>query len=148
MKTNVVTPDVALNSDADARAKFTDCDGIKRRAEPLARWGISFASRGNRPLTAKPRPRGAGEPARRARNQVLGCAVVVSFGSGMGVPPMIGHGQDGRATANDTTTGLCRRLDVSTFVERCHMLRAPAMIRAKTIRSPRSMRDEIKSHRG
>ena len=30
--------------------------------------------------------------------------VVVSFGSGTGVPPGNGHGQDGRATANDTTT--------------------------------------------
>jgi hypothetical protein len=31
--------------------------------------------------------------------------VVVSFGSGTGVPPVKGHGQDGRATAYDTTTG-------------------------------------------
>ena len=30
--------------------------------------------------------------------------VVVSFGGGTGVPPVIRHGQDGRATANDTTT--------------------------------------------
>jgi membrane dipeptidase len=30
--------------------------------------------------------------------------VGVSFGSGTGVPPVNGHGQDGRATANDTTT--------------------------------------------
>ncbi len=30
--------------------------------------------------------------------------VVVSFGSGTGVPPVNGHGQDGRATANDTIT--------------------------------------------
>ena len=29
---------------------------------------------------------------------------VVSFGSATGVPPVNGHGQDGRATANDTTT--------------------------------------------
>ena len=29
---------------------------------------------------------------------------VVSFGSGTGVPPVNGHGQDGRATADDTTT--------------------------------------------
>ena len=32
--------------------------------------------------------------------------VVVSFGSGTGVPPVNGHGQDGRATANDTTAYL------------------------------------------
>jgi hypothetical protein len=30
--------------------------------------------------------------------------VVVSLGSGAGVPPVNGHGQDGRATANDTAT--------------------------------------------
>ena len=30
--------------------------------------------------------------------------VVVSFGSATGVPPVNGHGQDGRATPNDTTT--------------------------------------------
>jgi len=29
---------------------------------------------------------------------------VVSFGSATGVPPVNGHGQDGRATPNDTTT--------------------------------------------
>ena len=29
---------------------------------------------------------------------------MVPFGSGTGVPPVNGHGQDGRATANDTTT--------------------------------------------
>ena len=34
-----------------------------------------------------------------------GRRVVVSFGSAPDVPPVNGHGQDGRATANDTTTG-------------------------------------------
>jgi REP-associated tyrosine transposase len=32
------------------------------------------------------------------------CPVVVSWGSGTGVPPVNGHGQDGRATAKDTPT--------------------------------------------
>jgi hypothetical protein len=31
-------------------------------------------------------------------------SVVVSFRSATGVPPVNGHGQDGRGTANDTTT--------------------------------------------
>ena len=35
---------------------------------------------------------------------------VVSFGSGTGVPPVDGHGQDGRATANDTTTRVTKGL--------------------------------------
>ena len=30
---------------------------------------------------------------------------MVSFGSATGVPPVNGHGQDGSATPNDTTTG-------------------------------------------
>lgn len=30
---------------------------------------------------------------------------MVSFGSARGVPPVNDHGHDGRATANDTTTG-------------------------------------------
>ena len=38
------------------------------------------------------------------RGQRIQARVVVSFESGTGVPPVNGHGQDGRATPNDTTT--------------------------------------------
>ena len=39
--------------------------------------------------------------------------VVVSFGSGTGVPPVNGHGQHDRATANDTTTRVSMLLDTA-----------------------------------
>ena len=39
----------------------------------------------------------------------------MSFGSGTVVPPVNGHGQDGRASANDTTTGARNGWTVSGF---------------------------------
>ena len=43
--------------------------------------------------------------------------VVVSFGGGTGVPPVNGHGHEGRATANDTTTG--KRISWSKCAVKC-----------------------------
>jgi hypothetical protein len=54
-----------------------------------------------------------------ARLGGCGATVVMSFGGATGVPPVDGHGQDGRATPNHTTTrryGVWTKIIGATFL--------------------------------